>query len=201
LKIEIMKRTIAVSALGVAILLGSGQATNAQRNRNDENRQRQADKKERKAWEKRVKNEDKLIRSYQRQEQNRINRMRRVRADSENNRYRINRDGNYYETDNRGAEFLRQAVNYGYQEGYRTGRDDRKSGRSDNYNGSLIYRRANYGYRNYVSSDQYQYYFQQGFQRGYEDGFNSRYQYGANNNGSLNIFGTILDGILNIQRY
>jgi len=60
-----------------------------------------------------------------------------------------------------------------------------------------------------VNQSQYQYYFRQGFQRGYQDGSNSRYQdgytgdyqYGRNDGGSLNILGTILNQILNIQSY
>lgn len=196
-----INKTIGVSALGLAILLGTGQVANAQRNRNEENRQRQADKKERKAWEKQERYEDKQIRYEQRQEQKRIRNMRRNNSNWENNRYRVKRNGNYYETDNRGAELLRQAVNAGYQEGYRAGRNDRNRRRSDNYTNSVVYSRGNYGYRNYVNSSQYQYYFREGFQRGYEDGFNSRYQYGANNNGSVSILGNILESILNIERY
>src|SRR5688572_21155495 len=32
--------------------------------------------------------------------------------------YRVYRNGNYYQTDQRGAELLRQAVNRGYQQGF-----------------------------------------------------------------------------------
>ena len=48
-----------------------------------------------------------------------------------------------------------------------------------------------------------------GFQRGYQDGSNSmyqngytgNYQYGYNEGGSMNVLGTILNSILNIQTY
>ncbi len=96
---------------------------------------------------------------------------------------------------------LRQAVNAGYQQGFRAGQTDRNSCRANNYNNNSVYRNGNYGYQSYVDSRQYHYYFQQGFQKGYQDGFNSRNQYGTNNNGSLNILGTILQGILNIQQF
>jgi flagellar biosynthesis/type III secretory pathway protein FliH len=115
--------------------------------------------------------------------------------------YRIYRNGSYYNTDNRGAELLRQAVNRGYQQGVIAGRNDRSRRRSMGWNNSSMYRSGNYGYQSYVDSSQYRYYFQQGFERGYQDGYNSRYQYGSNNNGAFNILGNILSGILNIQQY
>lgn len=116
-------------------------------------------------------------------------------------RYRVYRNGSYYNTDSRGAEILRQAVNSGYQQGLSAGRNDRRYGRSGYYYNSSVYRSGNYGYQRYVDSSQYRYYFQQGFERGYQDGYNSRYQYGYSRNGSVNILGTILQGILNIQQY
>jgi hypothetical protein len=114
--------------------------------------------------------------------------------------YRIYRDGNYYQTDNRGAELLRQAVNSGYRQGFQQGQLDARYGRTGSYYGNNVYRSGTYGYRSYVDRSQYQYYFQQGFQRGYEDGFNNQYRYGYRSNGGLNILGNILNGILNITQ-
>ena len=94
---------------------------------------------------------------------------------------------------------LRQAVNRGYQQGVIAGQNDRRNRRGNSYYNSQIYRNGNYGYQNYVDSSQYQYYFQQGFERGYQDGYNSRSQYGSSSNGSFNILGAILQGILNFQ--
>ncbi len=208
MKLNIFRRTIATITVSLAVLFGVSQAGNAQRNREDQRqgqrveKQRQHDEKEQQRNQRQeVQREDRRIRSDQRQEHMRIRRMPNRRVGSDNNRFRVYRNGSYYQTDNRGADLLRHAVNAGYQEGYRAGRDDRNRRRSSNYNGSLVYRRGNFGYQNYVNSGQYQYYFQQGFQRGYEDGYNSRYQYGSNNNGSLNILGAILQGILNISSY
>ncbi len=98
-------------------------------------------------------------------------------------------------TTSRGAGLLRNAVRNGYRQGVRAGRRDRNNRRGKSYSNSSLYRRGNYGYRNYVSSSQYQYYFRQGFQRGYKDGYDRRSRYGRNNS----ILGTILNGILNIQ--
>ena len=91
----------------------------------------------------------------------------------------------YYETNQYGADLLRQAVNYGYEQGFRAGEADRQDRWHSNYQGSFAYQDANYGYTGYyVDQDEYNYYFRQGFRHGYEDGFNSRYQYGQYSNGS-----------------
>ena len=115
--------------------------------------------------------------------------------------YRVYRNGSYYQTDYRGAELLRQAVNSGYQQGYRQGQSDARYRRGSNYYGNNVYRTGVYGYQSYVDRSQYQYYFQQGFQRGYEDGYNNQYQYGYRSNNGLNILGNILNSILNISQY
>ena len=126
-----------------------------------------------------------------------------------NNRYRVYRNGSYYNTDQRGADLLRQAVNAGYQQGFQAARNDLNNRRRASYSNSNIYQSGSYGYQTHVNRSQYQYYFRQGFQRGYQDGSNTRYQnnyqgqyeYGYNNNGSMSILGTILSQILNIQTY
>lgn len=134
------------------------------------------------------------IRKEQRQPQ------RQVQRQTQRN-YRVYRNGSYYQTDHRGAELLRQAVNAGYQQGYRQGQIDRQNRRSGGYYGSNVYRSGTYGYQSYVDRSQYQYYFQQGFQRGYQDGYNTRTQYGYNSGGSMNILGSILGAILNMREF
>lgn len=115
--------------------------------------------------------------------------------------YRVRRsNGGYYQTDQRGVELLRQAVNAGYQQGYQQGQMDRQYRRGGSYYGNSVYSQGTYGYQSYVERGQYQHYFQQGFQRGYQDGYNSRSQYGYRSNNSMNILGTILNGILQISR-
>lgn len=200
MKSNTLKKTITAFALATAVLIGAVETSNAQMNRQEKREQEKIEKQQRKVWERQAKLEDRSIKLYQRREQSRLRNMRNRKVNIDDNRYRVNRNGTYYQTDNRGVELLKQAVNSGYQEGYRAGRNDRNSRRSSNYNGSSVYRKANYGYQSYVDSRQYQYYFQQGFERGYSDGFNSRYENGANNNGSINILGNILENILTFEK-
>jgi hypothetical protein len=127
----------------------------------------------------------------------------------QNARYRVYRNGSYYNTDYRGAQLLQQAVNEGYRQGFQAGRNDRNRNVRYSWSNSSVYRSGTYGYQSQVTRNQYQYYFQQGFQRGYQDGSNSRfdndyngqYEYGYYENGSLNILGTILNTVLNIRSY
>jgi hypothetical protein len=115
--------------------------------------------------------------------------------------YRYNRGGRYYEINQYGANMLRQAVNDGYEQGFRAGLADREDGwRNGSYRDSYAYEDASYGYTGYyVERDEYQYYFREGFRRGYEDGYNSRYQYGSYSNGKYVILATILSQVLNLQ--
>jgi flagellar biosynthesis/type III secretory pathway protein FliH len=175
MKLINLKKTLAVSALGLAVLFGASESASAQ------------------SW-KQVQKQQKKVAKQQKK-------LDKQERKLENMRYRVYRNGRYYNTDYRGAELLKQAVNRGYQEGFRAGQADRRNRRGSNYYKSSVYRNGNYGWQNYVDSRQYQYYFQQGFQRGYQDGYNSRNQYGSNTNGGLNILGSILQGILNLQQY
>lgn len=115
--------------------------------------------------------------------------------------YRYDRGGTYYETNEYGADLLRQAVNNGYQEGFEAGRADREDHWRPDYRDSFAYRDANYGYNGYyLSQDEYNYYFREGFQRGYEDGYDSRYEYGRYDGGHYSILDEVLGRILNFQR-
>jgi hypothetical protein len=103
------------------------------------------------------------------------------------------RGGRAYETNQYGADLLRQAVSYGYDQGVRAGQADRQDRWKFNYQNSYAYQDANLGYAGfYVDRDDYNAYFRDGFRRGYEDGYNSRYVSGQYVNGK----GTILDAIL-----
>jgi hypothetical protein len=112
--------------------------------------------------------------------------------------YRVYNNGRYYNTDSRGVNLLRQAVNSGYQQGYQQGQMDRRYGRRMNYYGNSVYNNGMFGYQSYVARDQYQHYFQQGFQRGYEDGFNSSNRYGYRSGNTANILSGVLNTILNL---
>jgi hypothetical protein len=94
---------------------------------------------------------------------------------------------------------LRDAVNNGYEEGYRSGMSDREDGWDFDYQNSYGYEDASYGYDSYyVGLDDYNYYFREGFRRGYEDGYYSRNQYGRYSNGKYTILGAIAGTILDI---
>ena len=94
---------------------------------------------------------------------------------------------------------LRQAVENGYEQGFYAGQADRQDGWDFDYTNSFGYQDAAYGYDSYfVSTDEYGYYFRQGFQRGYEDGYYGRYQYGTYSNGRYSILGNIIGTILDI---
>ena len=134
-------------------------------------------------------------------EKNRIKKQQKQELKEARRQYRVYRNGSYYQTDYRGADLLRQAVNAGYQQGYRQGQIDRQNRRNGGYYGSNIYRSGTYGYQSYVDRSQYQYYFQQGFQRGYQDGYNSQIRYGSRAGNTVNILGSILSTILNIREF
>jgi hypothetical protein len=114
--------------------------------------------------------------------------------------YRYNLGGTSRLTNQYGADVLKQAVNYGYQEGIQAGRADRQDNWQPSYQNSPAYRDANYGYEgNYVSQSDYNYYFRQGFRRGYDDGYYSRSQYGTSSNGTASILSSLLSSILGLQ--
>jgi hypothetical protein len=114
--------------------------------------------------------------------------------------YRYNVSGMARETNQYGADVLRRAVSYGYQEGLSAGRADKQDRWSSDYQNSPAYQDATYGYDgNYVDQADYSYYFRQGFQRGYQDGYGNRLQYGSASNGTYSILGSVLSSILGLQ--
>ena len=114
--------------------------------------------------------------------------------------YRYSRAGRYYETNQYGADLLRQALNQGYEEGFRAGQADREDRWRFSYQDAYAYQDASYGYSGfYVSRDEYNYYFREGFRRGYEDGYYSRSQYGSYSNGKFALFAQILSQVFNLQ--
>jgi hypothetical protein len=114
--------------------------------------------------------------------------------------YQYRRGDTTYQTNQYGADRLRQASNTGYQKGYEAGRADRQDNWRFDYKGSFAYQDANYGFDGrYVRQDDYNYYFREGFQRGYEDGYYERRTYGTSANGSNSLLGTVLNMILNLE--
>ena len=212
MKLFSLKKTIIGSILGSFLLVGAVMTTSAQ-TYNEEYRewqeaQRRAQEEYRDYLRTRSRSDYRDWQEAQRRAQNEYSEYRRT-AGMDNrytNRaggsrfYRIYRNGSYYNTDYRGAELLRQAVNNGYQQGYRQGQLDSRYGRNTDYYGHNVYRTGSYGYESYVARDQYQYYFQQGFQRGYEDGYNNQFRYGRRSGSGFSILGNILNSILQIRQ-
>jgi hypothetical protein len=114
--------------------------------------------------------------------------------------YRYNRGGRYYETNQYGADLLREGRELRYDEGFRFGQADRQDGWPYNFRAAYAYKDANVGYRGYyVGQADYNYYFREGFRRGYDDGYYSRSRYGRSSaNGRYSILGSALSKILTL---
>jgi len=102
--------------------------------------------------------------------------------------YRYRRDGRDYQTNQYGIKKLDQALQAGYNEGYKAGRADREDHWRNDYRSAFAYQDANYGYDGrYIAQDEYNHYFREGFQRGYDDGYYSLQKYGKkNDSGGIN---------------
>jgi hypothetical protein len=113
--------------------------------------------------------------------------------------YRYNMRGVFRETNQYGVDVLRQAVNQGYQEGYRAGQIDRRDRVPADFQRAFDFENGNFDYAgSYVPQSDYGYYFREGFQRGYDDAYWSRARYGTFVNGNASILGDILTGILGL---
>ena len=203
MKLLELKNLAAILVLSLIAMFGSSHVANAQGNRGyDQKQQEKIRKEQQKMDQQRLKDEQK-----RQAELNKRNRQRGGYYDvnpnlrPQVNRYRIMRGNSYYDTDQRGADLLRQAVDEGYRQGYAAGQADRDNRRRSDWNGSNIYQMGNYGYVSYVEQSQYQYYFRQGFQRGYDDGYNHRNRYGLSTGGKIAIVGAVLAAILIIKAY
>jgi hypothetical protein len=114
--------------------------------------------------------------------------------------YRYNVRGVYRETNEFGVDVLRQAVNQGYQEGYRTGQIDRRDGVPADFQRAFDFENGNFGYAGaYVPQSDYSYYFREGFQRGYDDAYWNRARYGTYFDGNASILSDIVTGILGLS--
>lgn len=113
--------------------------------------------------------------------------------------YRYNMGGVYRETNQYGVDALRQAVDLGYQQGYRAGQIDRRNGAPADYQRAFDYQNGEYGYTgSYVPQSDYNYYVREGFQRGYDDAYWNRARYGTFYNGNASILSDIVAGILGL---
>ncbi len=141
-------------------------------------------------------------RYWERVRQDQLRLQRQVYYNNLINNYYYQRNGNYYYTSQYGAQMLQDAVNRGYEEGYRSGQADRYDGWGYNHQQSYGYQDASYGYNSYyVSLEEYNYYFREGFRRGYEDGYYGRQEYGQNSKGTFTVLGAVIGAIIDIIRY
>lgn len=119
--------------------------------------------------------------------------------------YRYRRGDRYYQTNQYGMKKLEQALQAGYNEGFKAGRADREDRWRYDYRSAFAYRDANYGYDGrYIGQDEYNHYFREGFQRGYDDGYYGRQKYGRkNDDGGINdewlIAGAVVAAIIGYQ--
>ena len=114
--------------------------------------------------------------------------------------YRYVANGANRQTNQYGAEVLRQAVRNGYAQGYRAGQADQKDHSPATYQSTFAYRDANHGYSGRdVDQSDYNFYFRQGLERGYADGFMHRAQYGTVANGVAIIHNALLSAMLGLQ--
>jgi len=104
---------------------------------------------------------------------------RNDRNDRDNDRNRDNtrqsRGRNWDRYGSYGGSYqLRQtALNAGYNEGIKQGRNDRRRGRHSNYNDFSSYRNATQDYSSRLGDRElYRRYYREGFENGYEDGYN-----------------------------
>jgi len=123
----------------------------------------------------------------------------RDRFDHSVYQYRYNMGGVYRETNQYGVDILRQAVNQGYQEGYRAGQIDRRDGVPSDFQRAFEFENGNLGYAGaYVPESDYSYYFREGFQRGYDDAYWNRARYGTFLDGNASILSAIAAGIIGL---
>jgi TolA-binding protein len=114
--------------------------------------------------------------------------------------FRYQFGGASHETNQYGADLLRQAVNNGYRRGYSAGAADRADHWRSDYTNSPEFQEASFGYTgSYVDLSDYSYYFREGFRRGYQDGYSAHFRYGSGSNGAYSILGGVLAGILNLR--
>ncbi len=92
---------------------------------------------------------------------------------SNNNGNRRGRNWGRYGTYGGSAELRQTALNAGYNEGMKVGRNDRNRSRSTNYRNSSEYQKATKDYSNGLGDlELYRRYFREGFETGYNDGYN-----------------------------
>lgn len=132
-------------------------------------------------------------------EKNRVRKEQKAAEKARKHGYRLYRGANYYETDQRGVDLIKRAIQSGYQQGYQSGANDRRYSRRNYYLDEPYYRSGIYGYQSYVDRDQYKYYYREGFERGYRDGYTDQTRYGSYSGGKWSILASVAERILNLR--
>lgn len=170
-----IKTAIVTSSFALIALLGTSEINAQSRNQNDRF-PNQSINQQKIELEKQRQYEEQVRLERERQEQMRVKyeRNRNPWEKEKNVRYKVFQNGKMFVTDARGLEMLKQAVIRGYEEGFKSGLNDRKNRKKVAFNNLSMYKNANFGYQNSVELKQYQFFFQKGFSEGYSDGFNTR---------------------------
>jgi hypothetical protein len=173
-----LKNRLGTAILGITLLLGIGFAssvtTQAQYQNRDWQRQRDYEREQRKRQ-----------REYEREQRRRAREAARYGNYGGYNNGGYNNSGYYGGYGNNGGynnggyanyggsyELRQTALNAGYNEGIKAGREDRSRGRGYNYADSSQYRNATKDYNSrYGDRAMYQQYFRQAFANGYADGY------------------------------
>jgi flagellar biosynthesis/type III secretory pathway protein FliH len=91
----------------------------------------------------------------------------------DNNRQSRGRNWDRYGSYGGSYQLRQTALNAGYNEGIKQGRNDRRRGRHANYNDFSSYRNATQDYSSKLGDRElYRRYYREGFENGYEDGYN-----------------------------
>ncbi len=91
----------------------------------------------------------------------------------DNNRQSRGRNWDRYGSYGGSYQLRQTALNAGYNEGIKQGRNDRRRGRHSNYNDFSSYRDATTDYSSKLGDRElYRRYYREGFENGYEDGYN-----------------------------
>src|SRR5947207_2748138 len=94
-------------------------------------------------------------------------------AGSADAQYRGNRNWDGYPNCGGSYQLRQTALNAGYNEGVKQGRNDRNRGRNSDYQNNRAYRDATKDYSSRLGDEElYRRYYREGYENGYSDGYN-----------------------------
>ena len=173
MKSNSLKNKIGGAILGISLLFGIGFTSSVTTQAQWRIDQREQVRRQREYEREQLRRQ----REYRREQIRRQREAQRAGSGYGNNGYGYGNNGGYRTNDgyaNYGGSYeLRQtALNAGYNEGVKAGREDRSRGRSYNYADDGDYRSADRDYNSrYGDRELYRQYFRQAFANGYADGY------------------------------